>query len=946
LYFDVIGKNPVEAWPHIGEEVNDEYKKVFETKQIHIKEDWTHINDNDIDIFTEARKIPIIKSGKVFQIITIVRDFSDRKKAEQKLKESEEIFRNFTEQSLMGVAIIQDNVVKYASKRLADIYGYSVGEMLNFEPNGFLKLIDPEFLEIVKEQATKKQLGQKGTITHYEVKCVKKTGEKFWVENYSKTINYKGKPADFVTNIEITERKKTEQLLIESEEKYRMLFEGANDAIFLLERYSVIDTNDYMLKMFGYDDKKDLIGLSPWDFSPQNQPDGKNSNERAIELIEKCLNGEAQRIYWKHSRKSGTPFDAELSLNRIFIENKYYIQAIVRDITETKLAVQKLKESEEKFRTITEQSLMGVIIIQDGRVIYVNEAESSIMEYTIQELMEWSQEDLFKHIHPDDIAKAINRSREKQQGQEVPPFFSYRIVTKSGKAKNVEINTQEIEFNEKPATLTYVLDVTEKKEAEQKYESLINNLTDIVLELDMKGIVSYSNHQCYDILGYQPSEIIGKSAFNFIYPEDISIIAEKMKEAFSTKKLVSVLQYRLVHKNRDIIHTSAMGKYVNVGGNEKFIVTIRDITFQKKIEQELKLSEEKYRLLFDNTPVGIGLSTIDGRVLDSNEAITKLTGFSAEDLNKIGASSIYADQNQRSEILKLLKKSGKLRDYEVTLRRKDNTEFLGSVSFDLLDLRGEKIIQTSLRDITKSKEAELELIKLSNLKSELLRRTSHELKTPLVSIKGFTDLLLDLHREKLDDYVVSNLNQIRKGCIRLEYLISDILNAAELESDTIQARKSEEDLSFLIKFCVKELKGLSELRKQIIKIEILEPLVILIEKEEIHKVISNILSNAIKYTPPYGTIKIRSEIQDDFIVISVKDNGIGFTEEEKSRIFKQFGKIERYGQGMDIISEGSGLGLYISKKIIELHGGKIWVESEGSKKGSTFYFSLPLIEKF
>jgi PAS domain S-box-containing protein len=373
---------------------------------------------------------------------------------------------------------------------------------------------------------------------------------------------------------------------------------------------------------------------------------------------------------------------------------------------------------------------------------------------------------------------------------------------------------------------------------------------------------------------------------------------------------------------------------------------VKDITERKKAEQELKFSEEKYRLLFNNSPVGIGLTTIDGRVLDSNNALVKLTGFSTEDLNKIGASSIYADQNQRSEILKLLKTSGKLRDYEVKLRRKDNTEFFGSVSFDLIELRGEKIIQTSLRDITKSKEAELELIKLSNLKSELLRRTSHELKTPLVSIKGFSDLLLDLHREKLDDYVVSTLNQIRKGCIRLEYLISDILNAAELESGTIQARKSEEDLSFLIKFCVKELKGLSELRKQIIKIEILEPLVILIEKEEIHKVISNILSNAIKYTPPYGTIKIRSEIQDDFIVISVKDNGIGFTEEEKSRIFKQFGKIERYGQGMDIISEGSGLGLYISKKIIELHGGKIWVESEGSKKGSTFYFSLPLIEKF
>jgi signal transduction histidine kinase len=120
-------------------------------------------------------------------------------------------------------------------------------------------------------------------------------------------------------------------------------------------------------------------------------------------------------------------------------------------------------------------------------------------------------------------------------------------------------------------------------------------------------------------------------------------------------------------------------------------------------------------------------------------------------------------------------------------------------------------------------------------------------------------------------------------------------------------------------------------------------LITLIEKEQIHQVISNLLNNAVKYTPPGGSIEIKSEIKENFIIISINDNGIGFTEEEKGMIFKQFGKIERYGQGLDIIAEGSGFGLFISKRIIELHGGEIWVESEGRNKGSTFYLSLPLI---
>ena len=100
--------------------------------------------------------------------------------------------------------------------------------------------------------------------------------------------------------------------------------------------------------------------------------------------------------------------------------------------------------------------------------------------------------------------------------------------------------------------------------------------------------------------------------------------------------------------------------------------------------------------------------------------------------------------------------------------------------------------------------------------------------------------------------------------------------------------------------------------------------------------------NAIKYTPLEGKIFIHSKIEEDNIFFSIKDSGIGLTEEDKRHLFKSFGKIERYGKGWDIVSEGMGVGLYLSKEIISLHGGKIWAESDGKSKGSTFYFSLPM----
>ncbi|KKM66265.1 hypothetical protein LCGC14_1482910, partial [marine sediment metagenome] len=145
------------------------------------------------------------------------------------------------------------------------------------------------------------------------------------------------------------------------------------------------------------------------------------------------------------------------------------------------------------------------------------------------------------------------------------------------------------------------------------------------------------------------------------------------------------------------------------------------------------------------------------------------------------------------------------------------------------------------------------------------------------------------------------------------------------------------------RFCVNELNSLAAKREQSIILDIHDSLSVTFEKEEIHDVISNLLTNAIKYTPPKGRIKIKTKVQENFVITSVKDNGIGFSEDEKEKIFQQFGKIERYGQGFDLGINGTGLGLYISKKIVESHGGKIWIESEGKHKGSKFCYSLPIL---
>ncbi|TFG24150.1 MAG: HAMP domain-containing histidine kinase, partial [Promethearchaeota archaeon] len=234
------------------------------------------------------------------------------------------------------------------------------------------------------------------------------------------------------------------------------------------------------------------------------------------------------------------------------------------------------------------------------------------------------------------------------------------------------------------------------------------------------------------------------------------------------------------------------------------------------------------------------------------------------------------------------------------------------------------------------------LSEINKLKTDLFSRTSHELKTPLISIKGFTELLLNLHYQKLDTEIVSILEEIQKGSKRLEDYINAIVESSKLEQGLLKLNLVEENLSFLINYCVRQLEGAAELRKQKVIVDIEKDMITKLDKERIYEVLSNLLINAIKYTPVGGQITINSSVKDNYFIISIKDNGIGLTKEEENQIFKQFGKIERYGQGWDVGIEGTGLGLYICKEIVELHGGEIWVESEGRNKGCNFYFSLPI----
>ncbi|MFX1378384.1 MAG: PAS domain S-box protein [Promethearchaeota archaeon] len=497
-------------------------------------------------------------------------------------------------------------------------------------------------------------------------------------------------------------------------------------------------------------------------------------------------------------------------------------------------------------------------------------------------------------------------------------------------------------------------DITEKyfleqnlKETERQYKIISNNVNDLIaiLNKDLKH-EHINNNAYFNVLGYTKDEVIGKLIRDFVHPEDIMKISKATKEGLI--RGVMLEEYRIKHKDGHYIWVESKGSFLKENDEITGAIFIsRDITDKKEAEQRIKESENKYRTLFESSTDGIYSTDMEGKFIEFNEAFLKMLGYLREELlvkntRQITPSKWYEIDDEIT-FTQLSDEQSKI--YEKELIRKDGSTIPVSVRFWILqDEQSDPYrIWAIVRDITERKQMENELKEINRIKSEFLRRSSHELKTPLVSIKGFSELILSKYSEDLSPSIISNLEEINKGCERLQGIINNLLQTSKLESTEFKPKFEIEDLTFLINYCIEELHPFVAMREHSINVEIPDRIITKFEKEEIHEVITNLLTNSIKYTPPKGWIDVKAEITKDCVIVSIKDNGIGFTEEEKKKIFQQFGKVERYGQGLDLGIDGSGLGLYISKKIVEAHGGKIWMESQGKNKGSTFYFSLPII---
>jgi len=620
--------------------------------------------------------------GILRNIVLMSEDVTDKKEAKMALQESEEKYRQLVKYAPTGIVIfdIKRNKITDVNDFVCEFSGYSKEELLSMDPLDFLT---NENKDLYQQRIEKINAGEKVTeTTEYEVK--RKDNEiRYALVNTKFSFDSEGKP-QFITVIfhDITQRKEMEEKLRQSEQQYKDIFENAPDAMFIadIDTGKIMDANSAASKLL-LKKREDIIGLHQSMLHTEHMKKFvenafKEHFDQATEI------DQTQPIESKIIRSDGVEVPVEVLAQQIIMQGKLVLQGIFRDITERVDAEKALKESEEKFRTLADESPNMIFINKKGKIVYVNKKCEEIMEYTRDEF--YSPDfDFLSTIAPEYI-DLVKDNYEKHFTSSGILNYDFGLITKSEKKIESIISSTIINYEGEKALLGIVTDITDRKiaekalqESEEKYRDLVENINEVVYRVDNKGLLTYVSPSIKSFIEYTPDEVVGKDFIKFFHEEDIPQLMKNFQELLSGSSIDS--EYRIFTKSGKIrwMHTSSRPIFNNniVTGVQGII---SDITERRKAEEVIRASEEKYRDLANLLPQTLFEIDLEGNFTFVNQYAYQFTGYTQEDIdNGLNAIQLFIpeDRERVLENISRILKGEKFDDHEYTLLRKDGNCF-------------------------------------------------------------------------------------------------------------------------------------------------------------------------------------------------------------------------------------------------------------------------------
>lgn len=509
-------------------------------------------------------------------------------------------------------------------------------------------------------------------------------------------------------------------------------------------------------------------------------------------------------------------------------------------------------------------------------------------------------------------------------------------------------------------------EIAERKQAEaalelsEKRYKLAQRAANIgVWDWDIRSGEIYWSEQIEPMFGFDHGEF-GRTYEAFlksVYPEDRLYVKDSVKASVEEGKKYDI-EHRIVWPDGTIRWVRELGDVLRDenGVPVHMLGVVLDISKRRQSEEELRISEEKFRSITTSAMSAIIMMDANGEIIFWNEAARKIFGWRAEEaLGKDLHALLVPEQIQEAsrKTLPLFKKTGqgKLigKIVEHTAIHKNGEEVPIELSLSAVNIKGKWNAIGIVNDISMRKQAEETLKKAKELaeaankaKSDFLSSMSHELRTPLTAVIGFAEVLKDQYFGKLNERQTGYVKDIFESGKHLLSLINDILDLSKVEAGKMELELSEINITHLLEYSmimIKEKAMKHRIRLDIQIPEELSGLEIQADERKLKQVMFNLLSNAAKFTPDGGAIEVEAKQVAQELIISVSDTGIGIAPEDQEKIFDEFYQVIG---GKKDKTPGTGLGLTIAMRFVKIHGGRLWVESKGKNKGSRFYFTLPL----
>ncbi|UGV39704.1 PAS domain S-box protein [Methanococcoides orientis] len=521
-------------------------------------------------------------------VITIARDTTERKKTETALKASEKKYSTLVENGNDGIFIIQDNLLKFVNQKFIDISGFSKNELIG---SPFFNLVSTEYKELSLKRHTQR-FSSDNVPNNYEIEILSENGSLVPVEISGSVIEYEGKPANMAIIRDITERKTMEKKLRETDLKNQAILNALPDLIFQCTIDGIIIDYRPSPEINTYAQPKDFLGKKVNEVLP------KEIADRIIYSIKQVIQSKELQRFDYQLPINGKINDFEV---RMVVSGDDSILAIVSDITERKLAENELRISEEKYSTLVEKGNDGIVITQDGLFKFANSKILEIMGYRPEELI---GKPFLDHVCEGQRDLVLTRHNDRMNGKNVPSRYEFDILSKDGNRISLDISASNIEYENRPAVMSILRDITKSKDmlnklksSEKKFRNVFNNSNDAIAIYDLTGNVLEVNKIACEFTGHDRNEILQNPITDLVSPGYRAKLTEDLKQLYKDK--YSIFETSILSKDGVSIPVELSNRIIEYENQTVVLSIARDITERNRLNEELKRKNKLLQVKLD-----------------------------------------------------------------------------------------------------------------------------------------------------------------------------------------------------------------------------------------------------------------------------------------------------------------------------------------------------------